>query len=265
MKKLKKFLCLFLVIAFACTCFVGCDSKSADTTPAADAQADAGDVKGDGTITFYIIRHGEQLFNATNQIAGWVDSPLTEKGIAQAESLGKGLKAEGIKFDAAYCSTSERSVDTTELVLEAAGQGDLQAEHCKGLKELYYGDIEGMYIDTLDTVMDSDPYETDDPDGWKAYGGETWAETGERAKAVLEQAIKDNDGKGGNILISTHGMTIVALCKLLTPDSDLYKEFRAAGGHGMSNCSVTIIEYKDGQYTLKDINDKSFREAGEKL
>ncbi|MCR5081946.1 MAG: histidine phosphatase family protein [Parasporobacterium sp.] len=264
MKKIKKLLCLMLVLALACTFFVACDSKG-NASGGSDTQAASSDEKGDGTITFYIIRHGEQLFNATNQIAGWVDSPLTEKGIAQAQNLGKGLKAEGITFDAAYCSTSERSVDTTDLVLEAAGQSDLNVEHCKGLKELYYGDIEGKYIDTLSEIMDSDPYETDDPDGWKAYGGETWAETGERAKAVLEQAIKDNDGKGGNILISTHGMTIVALCKALTPDSDLYKDFRAAGGHGLSNCSVTIIEYKDGQYTLKDINDKSFRDAGENL
>lgn len=265
MKKIKKLLCLMLVLALACTFFAGCDSKSSNADGNQGAQAADAQTDGDGTITFYIIRHGEQLFNATNQIAGWVDSPLTEKGIAQAQNLGKGLKTEGITFDAAYCSTSERSVDTTDLVLEAAGQGDLNVEHCKGLKELYYGDIEGMYIDTLADVMESDPYETDDPDGWKAYGGETWAETGDRAKAVLEQAIQDNGGKGGNILISTHGMTIVALCKALTPDSDLYKDFRAAGGHGLSNCSVTIIEYKDGQYTLKDINDKTFREAGENL
>lgn len=29
---------------------------------------------------FYLMRHGQTLFNTLNRIQGWCDSPLTEKG-----------------------------------------------------------------------------------------------------------------------------------------------------------------------------------------
>lgn len=33
----------------------------------------------------YLMRHGETLFNQRRKIQGWCDSPLTEKGIEQAQ------------------------------------------------------------------------------------------------------------------------------------------------------------------------------------
>ena len=45
---------------------------------------------------------------------GWCDSPLTEKGIEQAQKAGELLK--DIHFDHCYSSTSERCCDTLELV-----------------------------------------------------------------------------------------------------------------------------------------------------
>lgn len=35
--------------------------------------------------TLYLMRHGETLFNVQHKIQGWCDSPLTEKGIKQAQ------------------------------------------------------------------------------------------------------------------------------------------------------------------------------------
>ncbi len=54
----------------------------------------------DGSITiyqvymthFYIIRHGETVFNRKGRIQGWCDSPLTDLGVSQAKQLGKELK-----------------------------------------------------------------------------------------------------------------------------------------------------------------------------
>ena len=41
---------------------------------------------------FYIIRHGETVFNRKGRIQGWCDSPLTDLGVSQAKQLGKELK-----------------------------------------------------------------------------------------------------------------------------------------------------------------------------
>ena len=44
------------------------------------------------TTRFYIIRHGETMFNVKGRIQGWCDSPLTDLGVSQAKELGKALK-----------------------------------------------------------------------------------------------------------------------------------------------------------------------------
>lgn len=51
----------------------------------------------------YLTRHGETLFNQLHRIQGASDSPLTEKGIAQAKAA-RGLIA-GVEFDHYYTST----------------------------------------------------------------------------------------------------------------------------------------------------------------
>ena len=61
------------------------------------------------------MRHGETLFNVQHKIQGWCDSPLTEKGIKQAQKARDYFSKKGITFDHAYCSTSERCSDTLEL------------------------------------------------------------------------------------------------------------------------------------------------------
>ena len=47
-----------------------------------------------------LVRHGESEWNKKNLFTGWRDVGLTEKGIAEAETAGRKLKAQGIRFDA---------------------------------------------------------------------------------------------------------------------------------------------------------------------
>ncbi len=55
----------------------------------------------------------------------------------QAKVAGKWFKDHDITFDHAYSSTSERCCDTLELVT------DMLYVRTKGLKENYYGELEG--------------------------------------------------------------------------------------------------------------------------
>ena len=87
--------------------------------------------------TLYLMRHGQTLFNLQHKIQGWCDSPLTKLGIKQAKVAGKWFKDHDITFDHAYSSTSERCCDTLELVT------DMPYVRTKGLKENYYGELEG--------------------------------------------------------------------------------------------------------------------------
>lgn len=66
------------------------------------------------TKTLYLMRHGETVFNVRKKIQGWCDSPLTPKGIQQAQNASNYFN--DINLDHAYCSTSERASDTLEIV-----------------------------------------------------------------------------------------------------------------------------------------------------
>ena len=68
------------------------------------------------TKTIYLMRHGETLFNTQKRVQGWSDSPLTERGIAQAQAVGQYFKEQGIVFTSAYSSTQERATDTLKSV-----------------------------------------------------------------------------------------------------------------------------------------------------
>ena len=39
-----------------------------------------------------LIRHGQSLWNAENRFTGWVDSPLSKRGIQEAMKAGKLIK-----------------------------------------------------------------------------------------------------------------------------------------------------------------------------
>lgn len=93
--------------------------------------------------TFYLMRHGQTLFNVRRKIQGACDSSLTELGRKQAEVAGEYFK--NIPLDHAYCSTSERSSDTLEIILN----NRLPYTRLKGLKEMNYGSFEGESEDLI--------------------------------------------------------------------------------------------------------------------
>ena len=74
-------------------------------------------------ITFYIVRHGETLFNQKHLMQGWCDSPLTNQAIENARALGKRL--QNIKFEGVYTSSSERAWRSAQAVwTETAPSGN---------------------------------------------------------------------------------------------------------------------------------------------
>lgn len=71
--------------------------------------------------------------------------------------------------------------------------------------------------------------------------------------AALENAALEHREEGGNILISTHGMSILATLYNVVPDAEGVMEQGE-----IENCSVTILEWDNGVYTLKALNDTSY-------
>lgn len=103
------------------------------------------------TVTFYVTRHGETLLNHLHKAQGWVDSPLTEKGIQSASQLG--LQLKNVQFSAAFSSDTSRALQTGKNILTAQGQNELQVITDKRLREWCLGCWEAENNDTFISSM----------------------------------------------------------------------------------------------------------------
>ena len=88
----------------------------------------------------YFARHGETVWNVENKICGMTDSPLTEKGRAQAAQLGEAVKNSGIVLDEILYSPLSRAADTALAVAAATG---LPARVEPRLREQCFGRFDG--------------------------------------------------------------------------------------------------------------------------
>jgi broad specificity phosphatase PhoE len=94
--------------------------------------------------TFYVVRHGETVWNSEGRLQGQMDSPLTEKGLEQARNVAKKLKH--ISFDAAFSSDLLRAKRTAEIIaLEHA----IAVDTVEALRERKFGQVEGKKLDEL--------------------------------------------------------------------------------------------------------------------
>ena len=63
-----------------------------------------------------LIRHGQSLWNAENKFTGWVDSPLSYRGIQEAIKAGKLIQEFNIDIEGAFTSFLSRAIDTLNLL-----------------------------------------------------------------------------------------------------------------------------------------------------
>ena len=178
----------------------------------------------------YLMRHGQTLFNVLKRKQGWCDSPLTELGIEQARGAGRWFAEHGVTFDHAYSSTSERAVDTLELVLAESGQSRLAYERAKGLKEWNFGSFEGLTEDVNPPL----PY----GDFYVPFGGE-----GEMAfRARLVETITELMQRPGHdsVLMTSHGAAVAQFLRAQGPEA----EQRLRGdGRRIGNCGITVYDF----------------------
>ncbi len=157
-----------------------------------------------------LLRHGESQWNLENRFTGWVDVPLTSKGIQEAKNAGEKLR--GFTFDRAFTSVLERANETLRLALDVIGQPTIPIERDKALNERMYGDLQG-----LNKAETAKKYGEAQVKIWRrSYdvpppGGESLKDTAERVLPYYEHTIKSYLLNGGTILIAAHGNSLRAL------------------------------------------------------
>ncbi|WP_433266111.1 phosphoglyceromutase [Actinosynnema sp. CS-041913] len=93
--------------------------------------------------TLVLLRHGESVWNAENLFTGWVDVPLSEKGVREAERGGVLLREAGILPEVVHTSLLRRAITTANLALDAADRHWIPVRRDWRLNERHYGALQG--------------------------------------------------------------------------------------------------------------------------
>ncbi|HEY4885726.1 MAG TPA: 2,3-diphosphoglycerate-dependent phosphoglycerate mutase [Myxococcales bacterium] len=153
--------------------------------------------------TLVLVRHGQSLWNLENRFTGWVDVPLSEKGVAEARRAGELLN--GFRFDVAYTSALTRAQETLRILLETMGaQPPIIRD--QALNERHYGDLQGLNKE--DTAK---RYGADQVKLWRRSfdvpppNGESLEMTAKRTLPFFDRCIAGDLRQGKNVLVVAHG------------------------------------------------------------
>jgi len=156
-----------------------------------------------------LLRHGESQFNKENRFTGWLDVPLSDKGISEAIEAGKRLKKENIRFDIAYSSWLQRARNSLKYVLEILMQLDVEIKSDIALNERNYGDLQG-----LDKSETAKKFGESQVKLWRrSYrvappNGESLQDTAARVIPYFRSRIMADIRAGKNVLVMAHGNSL---------------------------------------------------------
>jgi 2,3-bisphosphoglycerate-dependent phosphoglycerate mutase len=171
----------------------------------------------------FLIRHGETVGNAS-RIVQVPTSPLSSRGVAQAERLARRLAGEGVVR--IVSSDLARAATTAEHVRRATG-APLVFDPL--LQERNFGDLRGIAYDDLGLDPFAEGYEPPNGESWPVFHARV-----DRAWARLQALAAETDGP---LAVVTHGLVCRSLAArhLLLPDG-------GAAPERWENTSLTIVD-----------------------
>lgn len=181
-----------------------------------------------------LLRHGQSKWNELNLFTGWVDVPLSTKGIEEALAAGKII--QDIPIDVIVTTTLIRAQMTAMLAMSVhnsgkvpvilhPGEGRLEewgkifsdeakqqtvpVIRCWELNERMYGELQG-----LNKVETAERFGAEQVKIWrrsfatKPPNGESLEMTAERSIPYFEEIIVPMLEKGLNVFVSAHGNSL---------------------------------------------------------
>lgn len=189
--------------------------------------------------TLILLRHGASVWNDKNIFTGWVDIPLSAKGVQ--ESLKAGEIIAQMPLDWIFTSTLERAKMTTMLAMlnhpktpvilhpEEGKLGAWATVYCDvaskdlvpvrcawQLNERMYGQLQGMNKDQM-----REKFGKEQVHRWRRSfneappGGESLKMTCERTLPYFQEEILPLIQEGKNVLISAHGNSLRSIVMML--------------------------------------------------
>ena len=159
--------------------------------------------------TLVLIRHGESQYNLENRFTGWIDVPLSGKGILEAEESGDKLKKTDIRIDKAYVSGLQRAQQSLKYIMKVIGEENMPVEQNVALNERHYGDLQGLNKQETAKKFGAErvqiwrrSYEVAPPNG------ESLKDTAARVLPYFDSKIMRDIKEGKNVLVVAHGNSL---------------------------------------------------------
>lgn len=198
-------------------------------------------------MNIYLTRHSQTEWNLIEKIQGFLDSPLTEKGILDSKKLKNRL--DNIDLDVAFSSSQGRAMTTAEIIMEDQKGKVIPLEN---LKEISVGKWEGMLYEDIKKYYGDEFYlYTNKPLEYEARnGGETFDIFYKRVNEFVENLKTTNYE---NVLIVTHGLTVMMLLNIFEG-----KPIETVTDRKVSKgTSLSKIVYKEGRFNIEYEDDIS--------
>jgi len=154
-----------------------------------------------------VVRHGETLWNVEGRYQGHLDSPLTNRGLAQSTALARRLA--GVPFKALYSSDLGRAQQTAQIVGDVTGHA-VQLE--SRLRERHLGVLQGFTKRDLPSRLprEFDEYRRGGPDHVIPQG-ESARQRHQIITACFDELVRRHVGE--TIVVIAHGGTLSALLR----------------------------------------------------
>ena len=224
-----------------------------------------------------LVRHGQSRWNLENRFAGWVDVPLSEKGILEAMDCAEELA--DVQLDVAFTSKLSRAQETLFLILakqkktgiflheskkrdewsyhpERFDDSEIPIYSSEHLNERYYGKLQGQNKQEAKQFYGEEQvfiwrrsYDVQPP------GGESLKDTYERTIPYFKENIIPQLDDGKNVIITAHGNSLRSVVKYIEniSDEDIPKLELATG-------KPLYYQFEKGEFTKeREILGKSER------
>jgi len=178
------------------------------------------------SVTLILVRHGEMPLNREENYDKFIkdhyDGPLSEKGIAEVEILGKYLSEE--QFQRVYASQFLRTQETASYILKYSKKSsNVQILVDKRISERDPGVWkEKTPMDMIKAAIAAGIY----PHFLPCEGGETVEQVKNRAadflKDMCELADNTTETESQNILVATHGAWLASFLEYLLTSPNIY-------------------------------------------
>jgi 2,3-bisphosphoglycerate-dependent phosphoglycerate mutase len=217
-----------------------------------------------------LVRHGEPGLKPEDRLAGWVDVPLSRRGIEEA--FGCAAELESFELDLAFASNLVRTQETLFIILsgqkrtgvivhesvkdegnpgkenwysypEKLGKKLILIYFTPSLNERYYGKLQGRKKQKME-----ERYGAEKLSSWR-WNFEPGPPEGESLKVVYERAVPYFEENilpavkaGKNVLVCAHQSSLRALVKYIEGISDEdIREVRFSTGE------LAIYRYSEGK------------------